>query len=212
MPVSQEIVPQGIQSVNGSDIKMGCDNIVENAGKVYCLGDSESLLTDGNSSSVNTSFSNWATDLVTVKKNAATAEINTDYVLLTFGFKKPVSITSLFVDLILCPQWNIGAPYISVYASNNVFFRLVNSLTNADFLANYSPIQTSCDCELSTISLPVQEGEPSYRVWHILVSFIPQTSIQWVHIGEVRFLDIPSVEDNPLPEVFCTPQPLPGES
>ena len=208
-------MPQGIQSVNGSDIKMGCDNLVENGGREFCTslhGSSESFLTDGNSSSINTSFSDWASELVTVKKNIATGEITTDYVLLTFRFDKPVKITSLFVDLLLCPQWSIGAPYISVYASNNITFNYVDDAkTNADFLANYSPIQAACNCELSTISLPLQPGEPAYSVWHILVSFNLQPSIQWVHVGEVRFLDTPSPEDHPLPKVFCTPQPLPGE-
>ena len=207
-------MPQGIQSVNGSDVKMGCGNLVENGGRTFCTsphGHSESFLTDGNSSSINTSFSDWASELVTVKKNIATTEITTDYVLLTFRFDKPVKITSLFVDLLLCPQWNIGAPYITIFASNNILFNYVDTRTNADFLANYNPIQTTCDCELSTISIPIQEGEPSYPVWHILVSFNLQPSIQWVHVGEVRFLDTPPVEDKPLPEVFCTPQPLPGE-
>ena len=47
-----------------------------------------------------------------------------DHVLLTFGFDTAVTLTGIELDLFLCPDMNIDAPYITVYAdeeSNLVF-------------------------------------------------------------------------------------------
>ena len=92
------------------------------------------------------------------------------------------------LDLLLCPDWNINAPAIIVYganATNNLAFRH----RFGDFLAIKRPSHSSCDC-LLTVSIPIQYGEPLYSVWHILVTFDDQFSIEWVHVGEVRFPDL----------------------
>ena len=36
--------------------------------------------------------------------------------MLTFGFDTAVSLIAIELDLFLCPEWNIGAPYITLYA------------------------------------------------------------------------------------------------
>ena len=214
VPIAQEIISNGIELVNGSDIKMGCDNIVAIDGMAICgdpLGSSHSFLTDGNIPTINTSAPNWASELVTVKRTPINSEITVDHVLLTFRFNNHVHITAIYLDLLLCPEWNIGAPYITVFGSHTHTFSYNYGQQDANFLASFAPIQTTCNCKMSTVVIPIQSGERAYAVWYILVSPLPAKPLGWVHVGEVRFSDIPSVESEPVPEVFCTIQYLPGE-
>ena len=74
MPESHWI-PQGIQSVNGSsDNVTGCG--------------SKSCVLDGNIPSINTTDSNWASQLETVRKNDANDNVDFDHVVLTFSFSQ----------------------------------------------------------------------------------------------------------------------------
>ena len=181
MPTLQ-VVPQGIESVNGSDINMGCASpLVNRSGVMHMVCDnSESYLIDGCSPAIDTSTSNWASQLVTLRKVSDHAQLHFDHVSLTFGFNTAVSLTAIELDLFLCPEWNIGAPNITVAGSD---------LLGSSVLATgYTPSQSSCD-SLSTVSIPLQ-GDSSYPTWHILVTFpSPHEDIQWVHVGEVRFLN-----------------------
>ena len=185
-------MPQGIESINGSSVNMGCTSpLVDSDGVMICT--SQSYLVDGCSPAIDTSTSDWASQLVTVNKTQ-TDEIVFDHVLLTFGFDTAVTLTEIELDMFLCPEWGISAQFISVYAdveSNLVFTR--NSLTTLPF-QHYTPSQSSCN-SLSTVTISLGDAftSSSYLTWHILVSsFTP--SIDWVHVGEVRFLgsDIPS--------------------
>ena len=110
--------------------------------------------------------------------------------MLTFGFERAINLSSIDLDLFLCPEWNIS-PYITVYGSDmsNVVFRA--HAEGMGFLGNYYPSKPSCEC-LSTVSFPIQPGEPSYAIWHIVVSFLLQQHVQWVHVGEARFLTMPT--------------------
>ena len=59
--------PYGIESVDGSDIYMGCTSpLVDNDGVMICM--SQSYLVDGCSPAIDTSTSDWASQLVTVRK------------------------------------------------------------------------------------------------------------------------------------------------
>ena len=93
---------------------------------------------DGNSPDIDTSTSYWASQLVTVRKNDATHDIPLDHVVLTFRFDTAVSLSSIELDVFLCPEWNIGAPLVTLYGSNNtnVFF---GSFSKSDFLVNTCP-------------------------------------------------------------------------
>ena len=175
-----QVVPQGIESVNGSNTTMGCASpLVHRVGREVC-DNSESYLVDDCSPTIDTSTSNWASQLVTLRKVSDHAQIPFDHVLLTFDFNKAVSLTAIELDLFLCPEWNIGAPNITVIASNIG----VNSILFAD----YTPSNSSCN-SLSTVSIPLQ-GDSSYLTWYILVTFpSSHEDIQWVHLGEVRFLN-----------------------
>ena len=187
-----QVVPQGIKSVDGSDVKMGCTSpLVNSSGVMVCNSSNcpSSYLLDGNSPAIDTSTSDWASQLVTVKRVDATLELQ-DHVLLTFGFDTAVSLTSIELDLFICPELNIGAPYISVYADERNC--IVFSSSSSDLIINHTPSQTSCD-SLSTIAISFEELT-TYPTWHILVTFTSQPDTNWVHVGEVRFAgDIPSM-------------------
>ena len=203
-----QVVPQGIESINGSNVNMGCAipvvNIPGNVTISLCgsFGSGAgvmSYLLDGNSPAIDTSTSDWASRLVTVRTNYDIAP----YISLTFRFDTAVSLTSIGLDLFLCPEWNIGAPFISVYGDNSS--NLVYS-SSSDFILNYTPNEISCD-SLSTVTFSFQEVL-SYHNWHILVIFISQPHIEWVHVGEVRFLGI-GVDSTPIPtspDVPVTPR------
>ena len=55
------VVPQGIESVNGSSVNMGCTSpLVDSGGVMICDECSTNLLIDGNSPAIDTSTSDWA--------------------------------------------------------------------------------------------------------------------------------------------------------
>ena len=197
LPKPSVYIPQGIESVNGSNIDMMCSH-------------GENCLLDGHSPYIDTSLVNWASNLVTVRKNVATDDIGYDHVVLTFAFDEDVTLTGLEIDLFLCPEWGIHAPFITIYGSNISDFILYPSqsrATNGDFIRNYEPSHTSCDC-LSTVVFPFEIGESSsYPIWHIVVSFSSFPNIiEWVHVGEVRFLNMDGVTS----ATFCSAVPPPG--
>ena len=166
---------------------------------MICDECSTNLLINGNSPAIDTSTSDWESQLVTVRKTPQNDEVVFDHVVLTFGFDTAVTLTGIEMDLFLCPEWGISAPYITVSAdveSNLVFTS--NSLNNLPF-THYTPSQSSCG-SLSTVTISLGDilMSSSYLTWHILVSsFTP--FIDWVHVGEVRFLG--SSQD--APQIIC---------
>ena len=180
-----QVVPQGIESVNGSDINMGCASPLVNRSGVMVCDNSESYLVDGCSPDINTSTSNWASQLVTVRKNEANGVIHYDHVVLTFNFGTAVSPTSIELDLFLCPEWNIGAPGIYVYGYQNC--TLVFNPDVGEYIGTTLPKSQSCD-SLSTVHIGLGERIiPLSHSFHIVVDFTSE-EIEWVHVGEVRFL------------------------
>ena len=182
----QVVVPQEIESVNGSAVDMGCTSpLVDSGGVMVCGGCS--YLTDGVSPDIDTSTSDWASQLVTVRRNEGTLEINNPHVRLTFGFDTAVSLTGIEMDLFLCPDWNIGAPSMTVYLDSdyNLVFRDALRFVPPD----NSP-QSSCN-SLSTVNFTGGELlTRSYHTFHILVDLSQHDSIKWVHVGEVRFIGV----------------------
>ena len=175
-------VPYG---VNGSDVNMGCTcPLVDRGGVMVC--ESMSHLVDGCSPDIDTSTSDWASQLVTVRKRASTDDIPFTHVVLTFGFDIAVSLTGIELDLFLCPEWKIGAPYITVYGDEERNL-VLNYYYGGLLFESYIPTQSSCN-SLSTVSIPFRGAlaGSSYPTWHILVSQFGR-SIDWVHVGEIRF-------------------------
>ena len=188
-----QIVPEGIESINGSSITMGCATPLKTFGGVmYCgvLGShgDEGYLVDGHSPAIDTSSPDWASQLVTVRKTGAVVGVSSGYVIFTFDFTAALSLTSIELDLFLCPEWGIGTSFIGVFADNNtdpVLASTSTGITNHTFL----PI-TSCD-SLSTVLIPLKDivGRLSYDTWHLVMVYSTQSALEWAHVGEVRFQD-----------------------
>ena len=196
------VQPYGIESVDGSDINMGCTSpLVDSDGVMICDSCSNNYLINGNTPAIDTSTSDWTSQLVTVRKtknDRVTAGGNQyDHVLMTFGFDTAVTLTGIELDLFLCPDMNIDAPYISVYADeeSNLVFTYDPVNNNSLPFENYIPSQSSCD-SLSTVNITLGQDalvDSSYITWHVVISSFT-SSIDWVYVGEVRFLgmDVPS--------------------
>ena len=90
------------ESVNGSSVNMGCTSPLVDSGSVMICNMSQSYLVDGCSPAIDTSTSDWASQLVTVRKT----QTPFDHVLLTFGFDPAVTLTGIELDLFLCPELN----------------------------------------------------------------------------------------------------------
>ena len=189
-----QVVHQGIESVNGSDVTMGCtSSLTVTDGNTTCGNRGNgaiSYLIDGVSPDINTSNSDWASQLVTVRRSEGSLDISFPHVLLTFGFDTAVSLTGIEMDWFLCPDWGIGAPPIAVYLNEEYNLATTNIFTLPFVFAdNKDSLQSSCD-SLSTVTFSRGSLEGSYyRTVHIIVMLLEYPSIEWVYIGEVRFLD-----------------------
>ena len=186
----QVVVPQGIDSVDGSSVNMGCTcPLVDSGGVTVC--ESRSYLVDGVSPYINTSTSDWASQLVTVRSSNDGPDLNFPHVLLTFGFDAAVSLTGIEMDWFLCPDWGIGAPSIAVYFNEDYNLTNTNILTLPFVFAdNKNSLQSSCD-SLSTVTFSGGSLLGTYRTIHILVTLSEHPS-EWVYVGEVRFIGMES--------------------
>ena len=198
--------------MNGSDVSMGCD--VTHGIPMCNAVTGTGLLTDDVPPTLDFTISNWASQLVTIKKvdPALTPKINVEHVLMTFQFADPyavMTISAIYIDLLLCPAWGIGAPVIFVYSSNNLEFEL-NTITgaNADYLLQYKPTQKECNCTMSTIVMPIESGLEVLPVWHILMTASQISDFEWVHMAEVRFSNVPVT--NTQSGTHCIYEPIPG--
>ena len=195
MPLPLQVVPEGIQAVNGSITSMGCvTSIVDFENVMYCGvfstldGGRLSFLVDDISPAIDTGDPDWASQLVTVAHNEPSAIVASRHVLLTFDFYPAVSLTAIQLDLFLCPQWGIDAESVTVFADNETNVILVSSSIE---IASYT-IQLAPSCtSLSEVLIPLNGGDatPIYHTWHLAV--VLATTESWVHVGEVRFLDTP---------------------
>ena len=183
--VPVQVVPKGIESVYGSDINMGCASPLVDRGGVMVCENSVSYLVDGCSPTIDTSTSNWASQLVTVRKTRVTGRTTHDGVVLTFNFDTAVFPDSIELDLFLCSRWNnvVHTPF--VYADQNSSFVL--SSTSTPIRGTRLPGQ-SCD-SLSTVRFPTGEAAESlttrYHSWHIVVALNRHNN--WAYVGDVRF-------------------------
>ena len=165
--------------------------------------------------------SDWASQLVTVRRSEGSLDISFAHVILTFGFDTAVSLTGIEMDLFLCPDWGIGAPSITVYLNEDYNLASTN-IFNLSFVppADDNSLQSSCD-SLSTVTFSGGSFVGSSdRTFHILVALSGHPSIEWVHVGEVRFIGIdgptclqPTPSSSPLhPPLTLSPLSLPLQS
>ena len=180
------VVPEGIQAVNGSDANMGCSSpFTETDGRLIC--GSENFLVDGCSPEIDTSISDWASQLVTVRKNEGSPRIPFPHVLLTFTFDEAItSLTGIEMDMFQCPDWRIGAPSIVVYFGPDT--QLSPDFTSLPF-AFFNASALSCD-SLSTFT--VATAVNTLQTVYILVDLSISPAIDWIHVGEVQFLGVGS--------------------
>ena len=198
-----QVLPEGIEAVNGSSTDMGCTSALVDGGDVMTCN-SQSYLVDGVSPDIDTSTSDWASQLVTVRRNVGTAAVPFAHVLLTFGFDTAVNLTRIEMDLFHCPDLGIGAPRIRVYVNEEYNLAFMFGLS---FLRFVESSQSSCD-SLTTVHLSGDTlSVSSYRTFHIIVDLNLDSSIQWVHIGDVRFL---SEGGGPAPATSTCPPPTPN--
>ena len=178
-----QVVPQGITDRNGSSTDMGCNSsIVVRDGLNVCDCNSLSYLVDGNAPAINMSTTDWASQLVTVRRVKGTMFPDFDHVLLTFGFDTTVSLTEIKIDLFHCPNMSIGAPRITVYLNEEYDLTYIKDLP---LLRSVVPSESRCD-SLSSVTISETTGF-FYHVVHILISF-SASNIDWVYVGEVKFL------------------------
>ena len=205
-----QVVPQGIESVNGSSVNMGCtSSLVDSGGVLVC--ESRSYLVDGCSPTIDTSTSDWASQLVTVRRSNGTFDVPLPHVIQTFGFDAAVSLTRIEMDLFLCSDWGIGAPSITVYLNEDYNLAITNILNLPFVFADANSLQSSCD-SFSTVTFSGGSLLGTYRTIHILVTLSQDSSIEWVHVGEVRFIGIdgPTCLQPSPPLSLPPPEPLPS--
>ena len=191
--VPVQVVPEGIQSVNGSNETMGCNGSFTNDSESVTVCKSQSYLVDGCSPDIDTSTSDWASHLVTVRRNEGNSDVHHAHVLLTFGFETAVTLTGIEIDLFHCPEQGIGAPCITVYVNQECSLTFNQSLP---FLPLVQPSQSSCD-SLITVNISGDAlSVSSVCTFHILVDLSHDTSIQWVYIGDVKFTAIKNTLQN----------------
>ena len=168
------VVPQGIESVNGSSVNMGCTSPLVDSDGVMICNMSQSYVVDGCSPAIDTSTSDWASQLVTVRKTQNENIIfngrQIDHVLLTFIFDTAVTLTEIEMDFFICPEWGIGAPHVSVYADVESNLAFTSGLP----FTHYTPSQSSCN-SLSTVDSSHTIGgfadtfeQASFHTWPIL--------------------------------------------
>ena len=178
-----QVVPQRIWPVNGSNTTMGCASPLVDRGGVMVCNNSETYLVDGCSPAIDTSTSNWASQLVTLRGNNGNNFV--EEVVLTFVFDTAVSLHYIELDMFICLEWNIGAPYIQVYADVNS--TLVYS-DKSTYIGGSFPRLSSCDSlSLDIVSFGDVQRSSSYHTWHIIVE--ADLDSEWVYVGEVRFLE-----------------------
>ena len=179
-----QVIPQGIESIYGSDTTMGCASPLVDRGGVMVCDNSESYLVDGCSPAIDTNTSNWASQLVTVRKTTVDGPNTYDGFVLTFDFDTTVLPDSIELDLFLCSRWNSVARSFFVYAdqNSNLVFNSTSSL-----IRGATRPRPSCDF-LSTVRFSIGDiatSFPGYHSWHIAVEL--EQFNEWAYVGEVRF-------------------------
>ena len=179
-----QVVPRGIESVNGSSVNMGCtEELTITDGFTTCGSPGNGAiiyLIDGSSPNyIDTSAPDWASRLVVVRRNES---YPSDSIVLSFGFDTDVSPSAVEIDLFLCSEWTFWVTKISLYANEQFDLAFTGILHLGSFLY---PLESFCG-SLSTITL-TSWLPSSYQTFHIVMNFAYDPFIEYVNIGEVRF-------------------------
>ena len=186
--------------MNGSRADGGCKITVQTH---FCDAAGKSFLIDGVNPVINTTDTDWASELVTMKKRNPIVNIPYDHVVLAFLFEPLVSLKSITLSLFQCPQWGIGAPNVTVYADMGKEGSILNLNImdrNTIPFAQTQDNQSSCN-DLVPVTIPVGTNT-QYKIWYIVVSFEHHPDIEWVYVGEVEFIGTPP---QPSPSITSKP-------
>ena len=183
-PVAQldrHTLPDGLQSVNGSDPTGGCSRPA--AGGLICAELDEggtSDLTDCVIPFLGGFQSNWAAGLFTVNRNGLSFYIG-------FEFSRPVNFTRVELNLFNCPEWGIAAQTITVYEYSFGILNFFAAIARA--LGHTTANTTSCTSIVRAV-IPLELPQNPTYIYVIEFTFDnAATNIQWLHIAEVTFLE-----------------------
>ena len=190
MQLKRHTLPDGLQSVNGSDNNGGCSRVIGGpiCGELDVGGRSD--LTDCVIPSLGGFQSNWAAELFTVNRSGQSFHIG-------FDFSRPVNFTRVELDLFNCPEWGIAVQTITVYEYTFGTLAFVPAVARA--LGN-TTANTSCT-SIVRVVIPLELPQNPAPFYILDFTFDNATThIQWVHIAEVRFFE----EDTQCPTPSST--------
>ena len=119
-----------------------------------------------------------------------------------------MTLTGLEIDLLLCPEWGIHAPFITIYGSNTMTLSTDNMLATIQLNYLIQKIEENyCVFVYLLLLFQIETGQSSYPIWHIVVTFTSFPNIEWVYLGDVRFLNMTDVTPK---EQLCIPRPAQG--
>jgi len=124
--------------------------------------------------------SGWAAGLFTVNNNAQSF-------FIAFQVNRAANFTKVELDLFNCPQWGIAAYIITVYEYT---FEITDFIvTDARVLGSTAVNILSCT-SIVRVVIPLVLPQYPNPLYVIYFTFdIAATTIQWVHIAEVKFLE-----------------------
>ena len=112
-----------------------------------------------------------------------------------------MSPTGIEIDFFHCPDWGIGAPRIDVYYNVEYNFTICTISTDHNVIdLPFKRAVTATMSECDSLSTGMVSPDPGlYHIFHILVTFDTEPiPIDWVYVGEVRFLGLSDEGDGYL--------------
>ena len=145
------------------------------------------VLIDGDIPSIDTTqHGTWASGLFVVNRNGQDSSV------IGFQFSSLFWLRELEVTYFDCPIWGAGVTTINVYSSFIFPTFLTAASTNIGVLSLVGDTAQGCT-SLRTISIPVQSTESNSH-YFIEFSFVGGSSVNplnWLHLGEIRFSNVP---------------------
>ena len=145
------------------------------------------VLIDGDIPSIDTTQrGTWASGLFVVNRNGQDSFV--------IGFEL-ISSSLREVEIIYfdCAIWGAGVTTINVYSSQTFPQFLTPAATNIGMLSLVSDMSPNCTA-LRTIYIPVQQALEPANNFFINFTFAGGSSVNslnWLHLGEIRFSDVP---------------------
>jgi len=184
--LDRHTLPDGLQSVNGSDNNGGCSREIRGRSRI-CVeldGVVRSYLIDCVIPSLGGFQGNWAEELFTVNRSGQSFHIG-------FEFSRPVNFTRVEIYLFNCPECGIAAQNITVYeyTSGNLNFNAAVARLQNIALGHTVANTISCTF-IVRVLIPLELPQNPTNSYVIDFTFDRNaTKIQWVYIAEVRFLE-----------------------